>query len=335
MIRSGSLIVLLLAVCLSAMKVSASPDTTYYKTYDGLITSRFYFSQKYTSMLVRDPITPTTLNYHPNTTLNMGIGATYRFLTLNLAYGFPFLNPDRGQGKTEYLDLQAHFYGRSSNIDLFGQFYNGMYLEPKGLGRADGNYYLRPDIRLREYGGSYQYIINHKRYSFRSSYLQNEWQYRSAGTLLIGGELFVGKAKADSSVFPAIGVQSNRPSTDFLRFYEIGPNIGYAYTCVIARHFFITGSLSVAADFSNTTFSGPDKKTNKYGINPNSMLRLFAGYNSERSAFSVTFTNSRVNIDSRKDLSLSLNTGNIRVNYVRRFLPGEKTSRMLDRIFKR
>ncbi|MEY4595230.1 MAG: hypothetical protein RIQ47_1640 [Bacteroidota bacterium] len=318
------------ALCLQKEHATASSDSTYYKSYDGLITGRFYFSQKYTSMLIRDPKLSTALNYKPNTTLNMGIGATYGLFTLNLAYGFSFLNPDRGQGETDYLDLQAHFYSQQSNIDFYGQFYKGLYLVPKGLGTADGSYYLRPDLRLREFGGCYQYVFNNSRYSFRSSVLQNEWQQHSAGTLLIGGEFYFGRASADSSVFPTLAVQPNIPETNLLRFYEIGPNIGYAYTCVIARHFFITGSLSVAADYSLTAFSGPERKSYSYGFNPNSMLRIFAGYNSDRSAFSLTFTNSRVNIDSMKNMSLSLNTGNFRVNYVRRFLPGEKTRRILD-----
>jgi hypothetical protein len=230
----------------------------------------------------------------------MGIGATYRSFTLNLAYGFPFINADRGRGETKYLDLQAHFYGRKSNIDLFGQFYNGLYLSPKGYGRSDGNYYVRPDLRLREFGGSYQYIFNNKRFSFRSSVLQNEWQQRSAGALLVGGEFFIGQASADSSVFPVLSMSEARPNTNALRFYELGPSVGYAYTLVVARHFFITGSISLAADYSYSEFEGPKGTISEYGFNPNSMLRLFAGYNSDRSAFSITFTNSRVNIDSQK-----------------------------------
>jgi hypothetical protein len=331
-------IFLLLLAMVEYVSLAESPtqsDSTYYKTYDELVTSRFYFSRKYTGLLVREPSSGKELDYRPNTTLNMGIGATYRSFTLNLAYGFPFINADRGRGETKYLDLQAHFYGRKSNIDLFGQFYNGLYLSPKGYGRSDGNYYVRPDLRLREFGGSYQYIFNNKRFSFRSSVLQNEWQQRSAGALLVGGEFFIGQASADSSVFPVLSMSEARPNTNALRFYELGPSVGYAYTLVVARHFFITGSISLAADYSYSEFEGPKGTISEYGFNPNSMLRLFAGYNSDRSAFSITFTNSRVNIDSQKNLSVSINTGNIRVNYVRRFQAGLRTQRCLDRVFKK
>src|SRR5688572_28023745 len=87
-------------------------DTTYYVSYENQITSRFYFSKKYTSFKFRNTLENYTMTYRPNTTLNMGIGATYKWATLNLAYGFGFLNPDKGKGKTEYLDLQFHGYTR-------------------------------------------------------------------------------------------------------------------------------------------------------------------------------------------------------------------------------
>ncbi len=116
----------------------------------------------------------------------MGIGATYRWATLNLAYGFGFLNPDRGRGKTKYLDLQFHGYGRKFSIDVLGQFYNGFYLTPRGTGTTHGTYYQRPDIEVGAVGASAQYIFNYRKFSYRAAFLQNEWQKRTAGTFLLG-----------------------------------------------------------------------------------------------------------------------------------------------------
>ena len=73
-------------------------DSTYYVSYEKMLTSRFYFSKKYTSLKFRDFGENYNVTYRPNTTLNMGVGATYKSFTLNLAYGFGFLNPERGQG---------------------------------------------------------------------------------------------------------------------------------------------------------------------------------------------------------------------------------------------
>ena len=80
-------------------------DTTYYESFFGKkITGRVYFSQKYQALEVkRKDETSPRLRYTPNTNLNMGIGATYRAFTLNLAYGFGFLNRGEEQkGKTKY-----------------------------------------------------------------------------------------------------------------------------------------------------------------------------------------------------------------------------------------
>ena len=305
-------------------------DTTYFKTYSDQITGRFYFSRKYTSLVIGDQQSEFKLDYRPNTSLNMGVGATYKNITLNIAYGFPFLNQDEGKGKTRYLDLQAHMYGKKLTIDFFGQFYNGLYLNPKGKGTLDGSYYVRPDMKLREIGLSCQYLFNHKRFSYRASFLQNEWQRKSAGTFLLGGEGYVGWAQADSGVFPKAIPVANPPVATEVRFFEFGPNAGYAYTLVIARHFFITGSLSVGLDYNRTDYWSESQSTTSEDFSTNTNLRLFAGYNSERSAISFTFTNSAVSLTSQKSYNVSINTGNVRLNYVRRFSGGPKTRKLLN-----
>ena len=73
-------------------------DTSYYVSYEDQITGRFYLSQKYVSFRYIDTGNDLVFRYLPNTTLNMGVGATYKWATLNLAYGFGFLNPENGKG---------------------------------------------------------------------------------------------------------------------------------------------------------------------------------------------------------------------------------------------
>ena len=307
-------------------------DTTYYKTYPDLITGRFYFSRKFTSLLVGDKSSDFELDYKPNTTLNMGVGATYRNFTLNLAYGFPFLNWDTDKGKTNYLDLQAHFYSTKLTIDFFGQFYNGLYLDPKGKGTLDGSYYVRPDLKIREIGLSCQYVFNHRRFSYRAAFLQNEWQRKSAGTFLLGGESYAGIALADSNIIPKTIPKEKPAVATEARFYEFGPNAGYAYTLVIARHFYITGSLSMSLDYNRTDYFADGKTITTEGLSPNTNLRIFCGYNTERSAISFTFTNNKVSLAAANANTVSINTGNVRLNYVRRFSGGPKTRKVLKKI---
>jgi hypothetical protein len=272
------------------------------------------------------------LRYRPNTTLNMGIGATYKSVTLNLAYGFGFLNPDVGHGKTNYLDLQFHKYGRKIIIDLFGQFYQGYYLSPKGHGTYDGSYYVRPDLEINELGLSVQYVFNHKRFSYRASFLQNEWQKRSAGTFLIGFEGYFGNVMADSTLFPtALDQTIAARNYNRIDFFELGPALGYAYTLVVRRHFFLTGSVSAGINIGNTVLHQEPYNKNTFGLCLNTLYRTAIGYNSYRWAVSLYYISSNIRLaGSPSEERFQLNTNNLRLNFIRRFALGKKTKKRLE-----
>jgi hypothetical protein len=244
-------IALFLAGAFCPAKAQDVYDSLYYKTYPKHITGRFYFSQKYTSVLFRNRDRDYSLLYRPNTTLNMGVGATYKWATINLAYGFGFLNPDKEKGETKYLDMQFHRYGRKISIDLLGQFYNGFYLTPRGYAALPDKYYKRPDIRVRLVGASAQYIFNYKHFSYRAAFLQNEWQQKSAGSFLLGFESSLGTIKGDSTLIPRVVDESLADSgLKLLSFIELGPNAGYAYTLVYKKNFFLTvaGTISLCRE---------------------------------------------------------------------------------------
>lgn len=325
-------LLLFLILCGWSNGVHAQYDSTYYVSYDHLITSRFYFSKKYTSLKLRNTRENYNATFRPNTTLNMGVGATYKWATLNLAYGFGFLNPERGRGKTKYLDLQFHSYGRKFIADVFGQFYRGFYLTSKSTNNPATEYYLRPDLYVNQVGASVQYILNHKKFSYRASFLQSEWQKKSAGTFIFGVEVYGGRVKADSTIIPTM-VNNEEADRDIqlLRFFEFGPNAGYAYTWVIKKHFFLTGSASISLDYGVNTISDKNGKTKANGISPNTFLRFFGGYNSDRWAISLIYVTNGVSLATESiERQIILNTGNFRVNYIYRFAPSKKAKRLLN-----
>ena len=55
-------------------------DTTYYSSYREKLVARIYLSRKYTTLRLTPPDDSgiPIMKYRPNTTLNIGIGATYR-----------------------------------------------------------------------------------------------------------------------------------------------------------------------------------------------------------------------------------------------------------------
>ncbi|HEY3405863.1 MAG TPA: DUF4421 domain-containing protein [Ohtaekwangia sp.] len=295
-------------------------DSSYYISHDHKLAGRFFFSQKYTAFRFYDRTDKVTLNYLPNTTLNMGIGGTYKWATLNLAFGFPFLNPNQKKGDTKYLDLQCHLYGRRFVIDAFGQFYSGFYLRNKSLRDVNGDYYDRPDIKINQIGVSAQYMLNYKRFSYRAGFLQNEWQKKSAGTVLVGLHFVLGRGEADSTLIPsAISNVPTEPQRQELLFIDMGPSIGYAYTLVIDKHFFIMGSATAILTAGRTQITGAETERSSTFL-PNFSVKAFAGYNSKEWAISATWTNDTVIISANEnDQTFSLSTGNVRLNFVKRF----------------
>src|SRR5690606_10684835 len=121
-------------------------------------------------------------------------------------------------------------------------FYNGYYVSPQSFVTGFPGFYIRPDIKVRMVGGSAYYVFNHRKFSYRAGLIQNEWQTKSAGTFLLGGDIFYGTVNSDSLLVPQeIANQFPQGSVSRMRFINIGPGAGYAYTFVYKRNWFATG----------------------------------------------------------------------------------------------
>ena len=114
---------------------------------------------------------------------------------------------------------------------------SGMYIDPKGYGSADPNYYyFRKDIKERLLGLAAYKVPNKEKFSYRAAIVQNEWQKKSAGSFLYGGEAYYGSIQGDSSLVPA-KIQAGFPQAGMtkMRYFSFGPGAGYAYTFEIGR----------------------------------------------------------------------------------------------------
>lgn len=286
----GVLSLCVLPLCLRAQAKPVSPldsnyfqikqatafDSGYYKTFPRTFTLRTYLSRKYNRLLVSEPAG--ILTYRPNTPPSIGLGATYRFITINLSAGLGFFDPSE-KGKTHYFDLQSHIYWRTVTVDVFGQFYRGYYISPHSLNKAQDSSYVRPDLKVNLVGIAGNYVFNFRRFSYRSALVQDEWQQKSAGSLLAGWAMYYGAIRGDSTLAPrSITTDSTGHEVHGAHFFEMGPSIGYVYTFVFKKHYFVTanGGLQAALGYTREYGNGV---TDKVGITPNVSYRLAAGYN--------------------------------------------------------
>ena len=307
-------------------------DTNFYHIYPKLVTARFYFSQKYTDFKIKSTSVIGSLHYKPNTTMNMGVGATYHNISVNIAYGFGFLNNDEQKGKTDYLDLQGHAYLQKWTVNWYGQFYNGYYLSKEEINTGGPDNYHRPDLHVNLAGVSAYRLVNDRRFSFRASMLENEWQTHSAGTLLYSGHLFYGKITADSSFIPMALQNGNQSKVlNKINFFVFAPGIGYAYTYVLQQHFFVTGALVLNVDAGAINEEGEGKK---FSIEPGYDFITAIGYNSKTWNISANFVQNKLRIKGNSQNEYTVPTGNYRFIISKKLTPSPKVKKKLNLIDK-
>lgn len=304
-------------------------DTTFFENYPNELTTRVYTSRKYTSLILRDRAVGESLRFEPNSTLNLGIGATYDDFTLNLAYGFGFMNPDRGTGETRYLDLQAHMYPNKFVIDFFGQLYRGYYLLDD-LRAGEEDIFFLPDMAVYKFGLNVQYLFNGERLSLKAAFLQSAWQKKSAGSLVAGFEVYGTRLTNDGLILPPSSIMAQERNFSRLGAFDFGPNIGYVHTLVFAKHFFITGMASANLSINRVSKDFESGNQSSWGVRPNIFWRGFVGYNARKWSINANYVHNRVRNHALNDMESIFLVGNYRLNFVYRFLPGPRLQPKLD-----
>jgi hypothetical protein len=316
-------------------------DTNYISTYVTDYTTRIYGSVKYGNMGYNDNMVGKTLAYRPNNKLLLGVGVNHGILGLNIGINFPFVNQDDDlYGETKYYDFTMRIFAPRFNTTIYLQNYRGFYLRnTKDMipGWLEGDpYYRRGDLRSRTVGLEVNYIFNSSRFSYRAAVLQNEWQKKSAGSFLLGGSLFYNANIGDSSIVPSqlyYGFFFNDLKFDRSANFSTGPTVGFAYTVVIKRHFFILGSINGSGNIGFTQLQlvdNEDKLKSGLVFGLRSEILFSTGYNSERWYFGFSFTNMSIVTQAPiSERSISYDTGMYRINLVRRFAT-KKPIRLLN-----
>jgi hypothetical protein len=306
--------------------LAVNTDTTYYETFHDQLNLRLYGSRKYTSFIV-DQSSAYSYRYRfePNSTNNLGVGVTYQGLTLNLAYGFGFVNTQTYDVPTRYLDLQAHLYPKNFVIDFFGQFYKGYYLE-EIRGNLPLTKYAFPDMNIQKLGFNVQYLFNGEKLSLRAAFQQNERQLRSAGSFLAGVELY--RAKIDNIDFLIEPINSQM-------HFQLGPNVGYVYTLVFLKNFFITTAISTHAGLGYSHLVLDSTPNTKWIINHGVFARGFLGYQHSKWSINVNYIHNRLFLGEVAGFSNELMTGNYRVNFIYRLSKGSGVQHSIDKVLQK
>jgi hypothetical protein len=186
------------------------------------------------------------LNYVPNDYLVSGIGV--RLYWLGLSFGYAPKNlQEKAKGSTTYTHFRLSSYGKKMGFDVYYLDYSGYFLGNSGsipeLNLPQKENYIRPDLNTLNLGANFYYIFNHKRYSYRSTFIQNEIQKHSAGSFMLNASVNYYRLGADSSIVPKsidplkFSKEAKLHEGDFYNFCVMP---GYGHTFVVKERLYLT-----------------------------------------------------------------------------------------------
>jgi hypothetical protein len=327
MIKRQQALFITIAFIICSLQTTAQKDfqhdTAYYETFPQKTTVRLYLSKKYVHLNFPSNGNAEDLEYKANPKLNLGAGITIKNFSINLFNGFSFLNKNSDEkGKTKGFNFQVHVYPRKWAIDLLYISPKGYHLEPEGMaGVPADKFYYREDVKTTFFGISAYQVPNKERFSYRAALLQTEWQKRSAGSIIYGGEFHHGVVQGDSALVPALyhGIYP-QAGINKINVLSFGPGAGYAYTLVMAQHFFITGSMVINLDVNFIREEDEVRKEKNVSLNPSGVFKAAAGYNGRKWNVSANWAGSSLSMQgSLTPENYKFSSGNIRLVVAHKF----------------
>jgi len=265
------------------------------------------------------------LVYKPNHHNDIGLGFTYKVISVNFEFYIPPFGQNNGYyGITHSFDVQTYVYIKKFVVDFYSQFYTGYYLANGNQILADGqpNVVKRPDISSKDISLLCQYVFNDRHFSFNGPFYQNEIQEKSAGSFQLGGGFYHNDGHADSSFIPSLlkdpGFFSGHNFNAF-SYTGIGVTGGYAYTLVIHKHFFLTGSVTAGIGIGDAVLTN-NGKDNRFGPEYMTNGKFAAGYTNDKYFIGVTYLRLVTEMNSVAPHTFEQeSTGNFRFTIAKRF----------------
>ena len=249
---------------------SESGAVEYVELYDNYIKTRIGFSNSFNSFRITNTADKVDFTLTPNQRLRSTFTVMYRFIEIDLGYTPEFIRfnkDDDSNGKTTYFNLGTRFYFRHWMQNIQFAKTKGFYVDKADLGIPEN--LLFPNFQVRKIGGSTSYIFN-PNFSFRSIFLQSEWQKKSAGSFVPGISYYLTQIKNGGA------------SKDNIFDIALGP--AYYYNWVIGERILLSGGAYAGIGYNNThsVYNDGTPDTTIDGLSWQTQLRFTLGYNTTR-----------------------------------------------------
>ena len=286
-------------------------DTLYIKDLSDFFIIKWQTTLRTTGLDIINTKYNKKLSLRPNDSRSVGIGVTYKFINIGIGYKSKSMSGDNEvYGKTSRFDVQINSYARKYLLNFYLQWYKGLYVSnPKEIKKDwDTTFYPQiPDAAILNLGSTFYWMLNYKKFSFRSSYYYNEIQKKNASTFLVGGGVNTSLGNAKNYFFPDIWINLvNNDTIAILKNYKtlaMFVSGGYSFTKVTKKqktffNFSLILSLGPYFSYSSLLIGGKSKPIINSGINFSTDTRLAIGTNLGKKnkvflgVYVVGFTNS-------------------------------------------
>ncbi len=269
--------------------IAQDKDTLYVQEYPHKWWVKAFIPNKMLTILHDKEI------YNPTYPQNIGVGVGLRkIIGMNLLVSFSVfpLKTDTDLSSS-ITDFQMHKYGKKLLLDGYYQDYRGFFTQREQDRKKV--YTLFPNLTVKRWGLDGTYVLRNKRFSLRAAFEQSEKQIKSAGSLLLGSGFYYHKIVPDASQ------QQSLPKA--FDNYQMGANIGYAYSWVVSPRWLLAGMVSAGVNFGNNSEVLAWHNLRAY---PASIGRLTLNYNREDWSFALTgiFNNKTVYSPSAQSFAL-------------------------------
>lgn len=317
-------IVMAILSLVSVYTTASQVDSLYIRPFEQNFSLRTYLVQNYTSITQEFNIDNyENFEYRTNRPLSIGLGISWNNSSISGSYGFPFMR-DRQKGKTHTLAFQYHYYGRKIVLDFVLQRHKGMYKQHEN---EKIPFELSPDTKVIQYGVSGFYVFNGNRFSYKSAFDLSELQLRSVGSFILGGAIYKNKIEAANSVV----ISDKHGRIDSIshtqKNIQIGVNLGYAYSWIIKRKYFIAASMTVGASLGTESINKIGKR--KPDLYPSFNPRVAIGYHGKEWSVSTSLFANQIYTFYSENMNRGINTMSLQLTIVKRL---GRQPKILDKV---
>ena len=217
-----------------------------------------------------------------NKGLALRLGGRYKWVGYTFSIPISDLGTGSDLGKARSLGANIQFYRDKFYLNLNVR-------RTKGFERyqLDAPTVFREDIHFVNallYGFR---ILNSQRFSLRSSFKMRNRQLRSTGSFLLGGLINRQVLTSDSLTLPF----RNEGTVTINRYSQtkVGVGLGYAYTLVLGKGFFLTPLLIAGPEIRFIDYDplDTDREIEDFRVSPRLRGRLAFGVNGSRNYASI------------------------------------------------